>query len=149
MRLVIQRVIRAELWADEHPFSKIGKGLVAFVGISRQDTTGDADYVAQKLTGLRIFLNDMGKMNLSVLELKGEVLIVPNFTLYGNTSKGKRPSFDQAAKPEEALVLYEYFVGKVRESGLTVATGVFRAEMRILVENDGPVTLICDSPPLS
>ena len=134
------------MWANYVPFSAIGKGLVVFAGIAKGDLARDADYLAQKVTGLRVFPDSAGKMNLTVAEAGGEILIVSNFTLYGDTQKGRRPSFDQAARPEEARTLYEYFVGKVRESGLTVATGVFQAEMRVLVDNDGPVTLICDSP---
>ncbi len=136
------------MWADGHAFSKIGKGLVVFVGIARSDTAKDADFLATKLTQLRIFPDDTGKMNVDVVESSGEVLLVSNFTLYGNTAKGRRPSFDQAAKPEQAKTLYDYFVSKVSESGITVATGVFQADMRVLVDNDGPVTLICDSPAL-
>ena len=134
------------MWANHILFSAISKGLVVFVGIAKGDVTNDADYLARKVTGLRIFSDSSGKMNLTVAEAGGEILIVSNFSLYGDTRKGRRPSFDQAAKPEEARTLYEYFVEKVRESGLTVATGVFQAEMRVLVDNDGPVTLICDSP---
>lgn len=116
-----------------------------FVGIAKQDTERDADYLARKLISLRLFPDQAGKMNRGLREVEGAVLIVSNFTLYGDVSRGTRPSFDQAAKPDEARPLYEYFAAKVRESGLPVETGVFQAHMRVLVDNDGPVTLICDT----
>jgi len=116
-----------------------------FVGIAKQDTERDADYLVRKFISLRLFPDEAGKMNRSLREVEGAVLIVSNFTLYGDVSRGTRPSFDQAAKPDEARRLYEYFVAKVRESGLPVETGVFQAHMRVLLENDGPVTLICNS----
>ncbi len=116
-----------------------------FVGIAKQDTERDADYLVRKFISLRLFPDEAGKMNRSLREVEGAVLIVSNFTLYGDVSRGTRPSFDQAAKPDEARRLYEYFVAKVRESGLPVETGVFQAHMRVMVENDGPVTLISDS----
>ena len=146
MRIVIQRVIGAQLFVNGLLQSQIGPGVVAFVGIAKSDTERDADYLAAKLSGLRIFPDAEGKMNRSVAETGGEIMLVSNFTLYGDTAKGKRPSFDMAARPEAAQPIYNYFVNKVRESGIGVETGVFQAEMRVVVENDGPVTLICDSP---
>lgn len=134
------------MFVKTHLQSEIGLGAVAFIGIAKSDTEQDADYLAAKLVGLRIFPDTEGKMNRSVAETGGQLMLVSNFTLYGDTAKGRRPSFDLAARPETALPIYNYFVRKVRESGIRVETGVFQAEMRVLVENDGPVTLICDSP---
>jgi len=137
------------LWADELYCGAISAGLAVFVGIAKGDTPGDADILAAKIAGLRIFKDNAGKMNRDVRQVDGGVLLIPNFTLYANTAKGKRPSFDQAAPPDEARVLYNHFVMRVREIGLHVVTGVFQAHMRVVLENDGPVTLICDSPPKS
>jgi len=135
------------LWADELFCGAISAGLAVFVGIAKGDTPGDADILAAKIASLRIFEDQDGKMNRDVRQVEGGVLLIPNFTLYANTAKGNRPSFDRAAPPDEARVLYSHFVMRVRESGLPVVTGVFQAHMRVVVENDGPVTLICDSPP--
>ncbi len=134
------------MWANGVLQGTIGNGLVAFTGVAKGDTRDDADYLAAKLTGLRVFEDDSGKMNRSVLERQGGIILVSNFTLYAATGKGKRPSFDRAAPPDEARPIYEYFVDQVRASGLAVVSGVFQANMRVLVDNDGPVTLICDSP---
>lgn len=147
MRLVIQRVIRADLWANGAVCGQINTGLVAFAGFAKGDRTSDADYLSAKLVQLRVFENAEGKMNRSCAEAAGELMLVPNFTLYANTTKGNRPGFDQAAKPEDARPLYEYFVRKVGECGLRVISGIFQSDMRVLVDNDGPVTLVCDSPP--
>ncbi len=134
------------MWAGGVLQGTIGKGLVVFAGIAKGDTRNDADYLAAKLTGLRLMGDDDGKMNRSVLDAKGGLMLVSNFTLYASTAKGKRPSFDLAARPEEAKPIYDYFVDQVRAFGLAVVSGVFQAHMRVLVDNDGPVTLICDSP---
>lgn len=123
----------------------IGAGLVVFVGVAIQDEVGDASKLAAKLISLRVFEDSDGRMNRSVQDTGGELMIVSNFTLYANTAKGNRPSFDAAARPEQARPLYEHFVELLRLTGLRMVTGVFQAHMRVKVDNDGPVTLICDS----
>jgi len=123
----------------------IGAGLVVFVGVAIQDEVGDASKLAAKLIALRVFEDSDGRMNRSVQDTGGELMIVSNFTLYANTAKGNRPSFDAAARPEQARPLYEHFVELLRLTGLRMVTGVFQAQMRVKVDNDGPVTLICDS----
>lgn len=123
----------------------IGAGLVVFVGVAIQDEVGDASKLAAKLIALRVFEDSDGRMNRSVQDTGGELMIVSNFTLYANTAKGNRPSFDAAARPEQARPLYEHFVELLRLTGLRMVTGVFQAHMRVKVDNDGPVTLICDS----
>lgn len=145
LRLVIQRVTRADLWADGVECGSIGAGLVVFVGVAIQDEVGDASKLAAKLIALRVFEDSDGRMNRSVQDTGGELMIVSNFTLYANTAKGNRPSFDAAARPEQARPLYEHFVELLRLTGLRMVTGVFQAHMRVKVDNDGPVTLICDS----
>ena len=124
---------------------RIGPGLLVLIGISKTDTESDADYLAAKITGLRIFDDAQGKMNLSLAEIKGAVLAVSQFTLYGDVRRGKRPSFDEAATPEHARDLYEYFVKKVREAGFICETGRFQAMMQVELVNDGPVTILLDS----
>jgi D-tyrosyl-tRNA(Tyr) deacylase len=145
MRLVIQRVSEARVEVDGQTTGAIGRGLLVLVAVARSDTQSDADRLAEKLLGLRIFPDESGKMNRSVVEIGGGVLVVSNFTLYGDTRKGKRPSFDMAAPPEQARTLYEYFVTKLRSGAVPVETGVFQATMAVSLVNDGPVTLICDS----
>ena len=127
--------------------SSIDTGLLVFVGISRNDTRQDADYLADRLLGLRIFPDTQGKLNRNVSEAGGSLLIVPNFTLYGDCRKGRRPSFDLAARPEQAAVLYHYFVERARTGAVPVRTGLFQASMQVYLVNDGPVTLSCDSAP--
>jgi len=145
MRAVIQRVSRAQVSVGEEMVGKIGPGLLVLLGIAKTDTQNDADYLANKILGLRIFEDQDGKMNLSLAETHGAVLAVSQFTLYGDVRKGKRPSFDQAAPPQLANELYEYFVGKIRESGATCETGRFQAMMQVEFVNDGPVTILLDS----
>jgi len=123
----------------------IKKGLVVFLGISKSDTTAEADYLVEKLLGLRIFPDGEGKMNRSVVEAGGALLIVSQFTLYGDCRKGRRPSFDDAAPPEQAKSLYEYFVERARQRSLQVETGIFQASMVVHIVNDGPVTFVIDS----
>jgi D-tyrosyl-tRNA(Tyr) deacylase len=118
---------------------------VVFVGVARHDQVSDANRMAAKLIALRVFEDSEGKMNRSIQDCGGEILVVSNFTLYANTGKGNRPSFDEAARPEDAKPLYEHFVQQLRLSGLRLVTGVFQAHMRVLVDNDGPVTLLCES----
>lgn len=146
MRLVIQRVSQAEIKIDEQQHAAIGKGLLILLGISTEDTQEDADKLAKKIPALRIFSDENGQMNLSVSDINGEILIVSQFTLYGDAAKGNRPSFIHAARPEQAIPLYEYFVQKVKEGSIVpVSTGVFGADMKINLTNDGPVTIIMDS----
>ncbi len=148
MRLVIQRVKEARVEVEGKVTGSIGAGLVALLGISRTDSPKDADYLADKMAGLRIFQDENGKMNRSVVEAGGSVLVVSQFTLYGDCRKGRRPSFDSAAAPEMARGLYEYFVDATRLRGLAVETGVFQAHMDVHLVNDGPVTLIVESDSL-
>jgi D-aminoacyl-tRNA deacylase len=145
MRAVIQRVSRAQVSVGEEMVGKIGPGLLVLLGIAKTDTQNDADYLANKILGLRIFEDQDGKMNLSLAETHGAVLAVSQFTLYGDVRKGKRPSFDQAAPTQLANELYEYFVGKIREAGVTCETGRFQAMMQVELVNDGPVTILLDS----
>jgi D-aminoacyl-tRNA deacylase len=124
---------------------EIGAGLLVLLGVGKGDDTAAADYLAEKIVGLRIFEDDAGKMNLSVLDQRSEMLVVSQFTLYGDARRGKRPSFDAAARPEEARKLYEYFVSKIRATGLRCETGEFQAMMDVELVNQGPVTIILDS----
>ena len=146
MKAVIQRVAEAEVKVDGRSVGRIGKGILILLGVEKEDEERDADWLAEKIRNLRIFEDQAGKMNLSVVETGGELLAVSQFTLAGNCAKGRRPSFDSAAPPEEASRLYEYFVNKLRDSGLRVETGVFQAMMRVSLVNDGPVTFILESP---
>ncbi|MFN0166660.1 MAG: D-aminoacyl-tRNA deacylase [Bryobacteraceae bacterium] len=145
MRVVIQRVSEASVTVDGSITGAIGRGLLVLVGVSKTDTHRDADFLAEKVTGLRIFPDDAGKMNLSVVDIGGGVLVVSQFTLYGDIRKGRRPSFDQAAGPTEARALYEYFVETLRSRLARVETGVFQAMMSVSLVNEGPVTILCDS----
>lgn len=145
MRVVLQRVKHAKVDIDGQTVGQIEKGLLLLVGIKTGDTEEDLRYVADKLTGLRIFEDERGKMNDSIKEIGGSVLSVSQFTLYGNTSKGRRPSFIEAARPEIAEPLYHAFNEKLRANGLHVETGVFGADMAVSLVNDGPVTLIVAS----
>ena len=145
MRAVVQRVHRASVEVDGVTVGEIGPGLAVFIGIGREDSQDDADYTVSKIAGLRIFEDEAGLMNLSVQEIGGSVLSISQFTLYGDCRKGRRPGFSSAAPPEEAEKLYDYFCERLSLEGLTVATGRFQAEMRILVDNDGPVTILLDS----
>jgi len=145
MRAVVQRVSRARVKVDGETTGEIGLGLLVLLGVGAGDTRTDADYLAEKTIGLRIFEDAGGKMNLSVAEVGGAVLVVSQFTLYGDTRRGKRPSFDAAAPPEQARELYEYFVEKVRAAGLRCATGRFQETMQVELVNEGPVTILLDS----
>jgi len=147
MRAVVQRVREASVEVDGEVVGRIGPGLLVLVGVAREDTPRDAEYLAEKIAGLRIFPDQEGKMNRSVRETGGAVLVVSQFTLYGDTRKGRRPSFDRAAPPEQARSLYEYFVQALRRKGLAVETGVFQAMMQVHLVNEGPVTILCESPP--
>lgn len=153
MRAVVQRVSAATLnvadqgIAREH--ASIGPGLVVFAGVERRDAAPDADWMASKIVHLRIFNDDEGKMNRSVLDVQGEVLLVSNFTVAGEARKGRRPSFDNAMRPPEAEAAFDGLVERVRELGTTVQTGVFGAHMHVHLVNDGPVTLWLDSAGIS
>jgi D-aminoacyl-tRNA deacylase len=145
MRMVIQRVAEARVEVEGAVVGKIGRGLLVLLGVSKNDSEQDADYLVQKLAEMRIFPDEAGKMNRSVLETGGGVLVVSQFTLYGDCRKGRRPSFDQAAPAEQAKALYEYFVEAARRQIPVVETGVFQAMMSVHLVNDGPVTIVCDS----
>ncbi len=145
MRAVIQRVSRAEVRVGGEVTGRIGRGLVVLLGVGRDDTERDGDFLLDKIVGMRIFPDDEGKMNLSLEQTNGELLVVSQFTLYGDTRKGRRPSFIDAAPPDHAVALYERFVAAARARGLTVGTGVFQATMEVDLVNDGPVTLIVES----
>ena len=145
MRAVVQRVSRARVTVKGETAGEIGLGLLVLLGVGAGDTRIEADYLAEKTIGLRIFEDAGGKMNLSVAEVGGALLVVSQFTLYGDARRGKRPSFDGAAPPEQARELYEYFVEKVRASGVRSETGRFQETMQVELVNDGPVTILLDS----
>jgi len=146
MRAVVQRVTHAQVSVGEEIVGKIGAGQLVLLGVAKSDTQADADYLASKILGLRIFDDENGKMNLSLAETRGSVLAVSQFTLYGDVRKGRRPSFDEAAPPQLANDLYQHFVRKIREAGFTCQTGRFQAMMKVELINDGPVTILLDSP---
>jgi D-tyrosyl-tRNA(Tyr) deacylase len=145
MRAVIQRVTRCRVVVSGATVGEIRAGLLVLLGVNRNDSEAAADYLVEKIIGLRIFEDDAGKMNLSVQDKGGELLVVSQFTLYGDVRRGKRPSFDAAARLEEAKRLYEYFVEKVRATGLRCETGQFQATMEVELVNSGPVTILLDS----
>ncbi|TCJ18856.1 D-tyrosyl-tRNA(Tyr) deacylase [Rubrobacter taiwanensis] len=144
MKVVVQRVSRASVTVDGETVSSIGRGLLLLVGVARGDTRAQADWLAEKISGLRIFEDAAGRMNLSVRDVGGEILAVSQFTLLADTRKGKRPSFVNAAPPGEAEPLFDYFCGRLREKGLRVGTGVFGAMMEVGLVNSGPVTVILE-----
>ena len=148
MRIVIQRVKQAVVEVEGAVGGQIGAGLLVFLGIGKEDECKDADLLVDKIAKLRIFNDEAGKMNLDIRQVGGSLLIVSQFTLYGSISKGRRPSFDEAAPPEKAQTLYDYFVRTARLQGLKVETGVFRASMQVKLINDGPVTILSDSKSL-
>jgi D-tyrosyl-tRNA(Tyr) deacylase len=145
MRACIQRVSRAEVNVDGQTIGRIGRGLVVLLGVAASDGEEDAQWLAEKVSGLRVFEDDEGKMNRSLEEASGAMLVVSQFTLLGDCRKGRRPSFTAAAAPERAGALYEKFVDYVRWQGIEVATGQFRAHMEVALVNDGPVTLWIDT----
>lgn len=147
MRAVIQRVTRASVAIDGETVGKIGRGLLVLLGVTHADTAADARWLAEKIVGLRIFNDADGKMNLGLTDIGGSVLVVSQFTLYGDAQKGRRPSFIAAARPEQAIPLYEAFVNGIKALGVPVETGRFGATMTVELINEGPVTLILDSPP--
>jgi D-aminoacyl-tRNA deacylase len=145
MRVVLQRVSTARVVVSGEVVGEIGAGLLVLLGIARTDTEVDADYLVNKILHLRIFNDAEGKLNRSVVDSGGSLLVVSQFTVYGDCRKGRRPSYDEAASPDHARALYEYFVRKAQAAKVTVATGVFQASMSVQLSNEGPVTLICDS----
>jgi len=145
MRVVIQRVTEAHVDVAGATVGAIRTGLLVLVGVTSTDTQKDAEYLADKIINLRIFPDDVRRMNRSLLEAQGELLVVSQFTLYGDCRKGRRPGFDEAAPPEQAKTLYDYFVERLRLSNTIVETGVFQAEMEVHLINDGPVTFVLDS----
>jgi D-aminoacyl-tRNA deacylase len=145
MRAVVQRVSRAQVTVKEEIVGQVGRGLLVLLGATHSDSETDADYLAGKIAGLRVFEDEGGKMNLETASVGGGILVVPQFTLYGDVRRGKRPSFDDAAPPERARQLYEYFVERIRATGLPCQTGRFQAMMQVELVNDGPVTILLDS----
>jgi D-tyrosyl-tRNA(Tyr) deacylase len=145
MRAVVQRVSRCKVTVSEWTSGEIGHGLLVLLGVGRGDTEADASYLAEKIAGLRIFEDAEGKMNLSVADVGGSVLAVSQFTLYGDVRRGKRPSFDAAAPPDEARRLYEFFVARIQALGLRCETGRFQEMMQVELVNEGPVTILLDS----
>ncbi|MCC6539356.1 MAG: D-tyrosyl-tRNA(Tyr) deacylase [Bryobacterales bacterium] len=146
MKAVVQRVRRAQVTVAGEVTGKIGPGLAVLLGVGRDDSESDADYLVEKILHLRIFEDNAGKMNDSLMDAGGGILVVSQFTLYGDVRKGRRPSFEKAARPEEARRLYDYFLAQVRGRGLDVQAGIFQAEMQLELVNDGPVTILCESP---
>ena len=145
MKLVVQRVSHASVTVAGNVVGKINEGLMILIGAKKGDTEKDVDFCVEKALNLRIFSDENDKMNLSVKDIQGEILLISQFTLYGNTSHGRRPDFIEAESPERANELYELFVEKAKQSGLKVQTGVFRADMKVELLNNGPVTLIVES----
>lgn len=145
MRSVIQRVKSSQVHVDNRCVGSISRGLTVLLGVEAADDENDVAYLAEKISGLRIFEDADGKMNRSVQDVNGDLLVISQFTLFGDCRKGKRPSFDQAAKPEQADRLYRAFVDACKRKGLRVEEGIFRADMLVSIENDGPVTILLDS----
>lgn len=147
MKAVIQRVKEAKVTVEGRVVGEIGLGVLVLLGVEIGDGCNEADWMAEKIVHLRIFPDDQGKMNLALPDMKGEMLAVSQFTLAGNCSKGRRPSFDTAAAPEEANRIYNYFMGQVWELGVPVQSGIFQADMQVSLVNDGPVTFVLETPP--
>lgn len=145
MRAVVQRVVSSSVTVDALEISRIGRGMAILLGVEKDDTTKDVNFLAEKIANLRIFEDENGKMNLSVIDIEGEALVVSQFTLMADCSKGRRPSFDKAATAEFAETLYNEFVDMLRACGVSVKTGRFQAEMLFDIANDGPVTLLLDT----
>jgi D-tyrosyl-tRNA(Tyr) deacylase len=146
MRAVIQRVSRAQVRVEGQLVGEIGKGILLLLGVGKGDTKSQADSLLEKLVNLRIFEDEAEKMNLSLLDVGGELMVISQFTLYADCRKGRRPSFTDAGSPEEAKTLYEYFIRQARSRGLIVASGNFQASMEVELVNFGPVTILLDSP---
>ncbi len=145
MKALVQRVTKASVSVEDNIVGEIGQGLVILLGIARDDLREDARYLANKVVNLRIFANEASKFALSALEIKAEILIISQFTLLADSRKGRRPSFIEAAPPDKAKELYEFFINQVRSTGLKVATGLFQERMLVEIHNDGPVTLLLES----
>ena len=145
MKAVVQRVRSAKVEVDKRTVGKIDQGMLVFVGVGKDDTRQDAEYLARKIVDLRMFEDERGKMNLSLADTRGGVLVVSQFTLYGDCAKGRRPSFDQAAEPAKGEELYDHFVAQLRQYDCPVETGQFRAMMDVSLVNDGPVTFVLES----
>ena len=145
MRAVVQRVSQENVKVDGKIVGEINKGLLVFLGVGKEDDEKDLDYMIDKILGLRIFEDENGKLNLSLMDIQGELLVISQFTLYGNVKKGKRPSFTDAADPDIANKYYELFIEKAREKGVKTEHGIFGADMKVSLINDGPVTILIDS----
>jgi D-tyrosyl-tRNA(Tyr) deacylase len=145
MKIVIQRVSESHVKVDGNIVGEIGKGLMLLVGVDENDTEADADWLVQKILNLRIFGDEDGKLNLSVQDIKGEILCISQFTLIADYKKGNRPSFIKAAKPDKAIPLFDYFKQEILKSGLKTESGIFGADMKVSLINDGPVTIVMDS----
>ena len=145
MRALIQRVSQAKVTIEKETVGEIGRGLLVLLGITHEDTERDVDYLIEKITNLRIFPSEKSGFDQSVTDIKGEILVVSQFTLYGSTKKGRRPDFTASAKPEKAEGLYNLFIDKMRKTGLNISSGRFGAMMSVGLTNDGPVTLMIDS----
>lgn len=145
MRAVVQRVVKSKVTVEDNIVGEINKGLMVLLGVGDLDSDPDVEYLAEKIVNLRIFEDDEGKMNRSLIDIGGELLAVSQFTLYGDCRKGRRPGFDKAARPEKAKELYDSFVNRCKEHGIVTQTGIFQADMLVDISNDGPVTLILDS----
>ena len=144
MKAVIQRVTSASVTVAGQTVGQIGPGIMVLLGVEKGDAEAQADWLVEKIINLRLFSDDAGKMNLSLTDINGALLVVSQFTLAGNCAKGRRPSFDTAAPPDEGKRLYEYFVAAARRTGLPVETGIFQADMQVALVNDGPVTFILE-----
>ena len=148
MRAVVQRVKKGSVEIEKKEIGKIEEGLIILLGVGQDDAEKDVEYLAEKIVNLRIFEDKEGKMNLSVKDINGQILVISQFTLYGNCRKGRRPSFISAALPEKAVKLYDYFVKYIKNYGLKIETGEFQAKMLVKIYNDGPVTILLDSEKL-
>jgi D-tyrosyl-tRNA(Tyr) deacylase len=145
MRAVVQRVNYSKVSVDGQITGEISNGLTVLLGVGQEDTNADIDYLAEKIVNLRIFEDDNGKMNRSLIDIKGQLLIISQFTLYGDCRHGRRPGYDKAARPETAKIMYDAFVEKCKEYGIYTQTGIFQADMLVDIHNQGPVTLLIDS----
>lgn len=144
MKILVQKVLNASVTVNKQLVSQINQGFLLFIGIEKGDTQNQADFLAKKIANLRIFEDENNKMNLSIQDVKGEILAVSQFTLAADLSRGNRPGFDSAARPEEAKLLYEYFVAQLQTYNLPVQTGIFQADMKVALTNDGPCTFILE-----